>query len=87
MECPLCIRQQLLEKLKLSPQNQQIRLELVKLLHCEGEYITTGAKYATEKDVLCTIHKRWIDFEDFLRRLNTRETITLLFGENTRRPN
>ena len=86
MECPICARQQLLDRLKQSPQNQEIRLKLMNLLSCKEDRITAGVPYHAQSETLCKIHRRWIHFEHFLNILNTGEIISLLFGKDTKRP-
>lgn len=80
MKCPVCERKELLEKLKQYPHDQQLRLSLVSLLHCEGEYITTGITL-DKRSSFCKTHQSWIHHEHFLRTLNTPEIKSLLFGD------
>lgn len=83
MKCSICEREDLLHTLQLKPADQQLRKQLLSLLHCEGTFIASGVNFNDPGLKFCRKHKQWINYEQFVRKLNRPEIKTLLFGEST----
>lgn len=80
MTCPVCERVGLLIFLSENPTNDEVRLRLAKLLHCEEKFITSGVDLVGERMSICTNHSVFENYEEFLIMLNSEEVVNLIFG-------
>lgn len=55
----------------------------MRMLSCDGEFVTTGVNMPKDAELLCAKHSVFANYQAFLEQLNNKENVGLIFGEST----